>query len=290
MDKLHSVEKIRPVKTSSNLWFGVAIDKALNALLLKTEDPKDVFRNEFLWSKLQNVEWDKKDLQLHVFNEQELELLKEHPEDYKIYACLLRKGTVMLEVYQEYMLPYITEVHSVQKNLNSRPGILDAILTIDGNDHVLVDHKTARRPYPADFVQTDTQIALYGADQELDTGAFIVLCKTFRFIKTCTKCEADGSTTSHQTCSQDIMGSRCHGTFTREIDRSKILQLVIDKIPQENKEEIVKNITEVENKIERGIFEKNYGSCANQYGRPCQYFDYCHNGIKDGLETKKEEK
>lgn len=290
MDKYHSVDKLRPIKTSADLALGVAIDKALNCLLLKTADPIEVFQNEFEWDKLPNTHWDTKDLQFELFTPEELHYLAEKPEEYLIYACLRRKGRVMIEAYIDYMLPKIKEVHSVQKELNNRPGVLDAILTIDGYGYVLADHKTSRQPYQNDAIKNDTQLALYASDQNIQTVAYIVLNKTLRFIKICTKCGADGSSGQHKTCSVEISGQRCHGAFQRQVDKSKIIQLICEKTPDLNIKNVTDSITQVEECINKSLYYKNLSACGNQYGKRCPYFNKCWNNNEDGLEYKKEEK
>jgi hypothetical protein len=290
LDKYHSVDKLRPSRISSDLVFGVAIDTALNALLLKTGDPIEVFQNEFDWAKLQSVNWDIKDQQYELFTTEELHLLANHPEEYLVYACLRRKGRIMIETYVKTMLPRIREVHHVQKTLNSRPGILDAILTIDGHGLVLADHKTARQPYSPDAIENDTQLALYASDQNIQRVAYIVLCKTFRFIKVCIKCGRDGSNSQHKTCAQDSLGVRCHGAFERQVDTAKILQLIVADTPKINQELINESITKVEGCIERGEYYKNLSACGNQYGKRCPYFNKCWKNDETGLEIKPETK
>lgn len=286
----HYEDRLRPTQIGSELMFGVAIDKALNALLLKESDPVKVFQSEFEWEKLSSVIWNPKDLQFEVFTEDQLKDLGDKPDDYLNWACLRIKGRVMIEAYVEYMLPLIKEVHSVQKELSSRSGILDAVLTIDGYGLVLADHKTSRMPYPPDAIENDTQLALYAKDQNIKKVGFIVLNKTLKFNKTCLQCGRDGSTTSHKTCSAEIAGKRCHGSFQRRIDTSKIIQLIVQDTPEINQTLITESIEKVEECIGKKMFYKNLSACGNQYGKRCPYFNKCWKNDDTGLETKQETK
>lgn len=288
--KYHYDERLRPTQVSADLVFGVAIDRALNALLLKTGDPVEVFQNEFEWKHLSSIVWDKKDLQFEMFTTEDLHYLSDHPDEYLIYACLRRKGRVMIEAYIEYVLPKIQEVRSVQKELDSRPGILDAILTIDDHGLVLADHKTSRMPYKEDAIEQDTQLALYSRDQNIQKVAYIVLNKTFKFQKLCTKCGSDGTSGLHKTCANILSGERCHGEFKRAVDKSKIIQLIVQDSPKINADLIEESITIVEEHIKNKQYYRNLGACGNMYGKRCPYYNKCWKNDDTGLTVSPETK
>lgn len=278
MYQYHYEQRLRPTGISSALVFGTAIDAALNALLLGKGDPVGVFQGSFKFEDLKDVTWDyKKDLQLDLFTESQMEGLVGQSDDYKSWASMRIKGRLLIEAYQEYIFPQIIEVHGVQKELNSRPGILDAVLSLSGYGLVLADHKTSGGPYQTDALETDTQLALYAQDQGIDQVAYIVLNKNIKFIKKCTKCGYDGTYTQHKTCPSTAGNdnARCFGLFDRSADKSKIVQLIVGKVKEINKNNIVSSIETVEKCISQKLFPMNVNSCGAMYGKPCPYLNKC---------------
>jgi hypothetical protein len=288
--KFHYEDRLRPINTTSDLVFGVAIDKALNAMLLETDNPFDVFKAAFEWKDLKNVFWDKKDLQFEMFTDEQLHALASDPDEYLIWAGLRIKGRLMLEAYRDLILPKIRSVISVQKNLGNRSGVLDAILDMKEYGIVLIDHKTSRMPYQPDAIENDTQLALYSIDQGISKVGYIVLNKTFKFVKICKRCGKDGSNSLHKTCNWDVDGTRCHGSFDRKPDMSKIIQVIIQDSPQINKDLITESIELVENCINKKQYYRNLSACGNMYGKRCPYFNKCWKNSDEGLEVKQETK
>jgi PD-(D/E)XK nuclease superfamily len=287
----HYNQRLRPVGTSSALLFGSAIDKALNALLLGTGECVAVFQNEFKWESMSNVSFDEKDLQVELFTDAQWAEIESKDVKFKTWACLRIKGRILLEAYKSEIYPKITEVHSVQKELDGRPGVLDAVVTIDGYGPLLVDHKTSGQPYKSDAIESSTQLALYSHTEKIDTVAFIVLNKTIRFNKTCSKCGYDGSFTSHKTCPSDSPTSgRCHGVFNKSVDTSKVIQLIVGKSPILTKQMIVDSMEQVEKAIKAKIYPRNLTACGRMYGKPCPYINKCWGNKDDGLETIEETK
>lgn len=286
----HYNKRLRPSTTSSALVFGVAIDTALNALLTGSGDALGVFQDSFRFEDMKDVIWDSKDLQLELFTPEQLESVSQNTTEYQSWACLRIKGRIIIEAYIEYMFPLITEVHSVQKNLNTRPGVLDAVVTISGYGVVLADHKTSSMPYPKDALETDTQLALYAADQDIDKVAYIVMSKNIKSTKICQRCQYNGTFTQHKTCPADVSGKRCHGIFERTVDKSKVVQLIIGDAIEINKNNIVSSIDSVEKCIEKGLFPMNVNSCGKMFGKPCPYINKCWKNKEDGLVYKEEVK
>lgn len=244
----HYNKGLRPSGTSSALAFGVAMDEALNALLLETDDPFDKFKEFFDFDKLQDTEWDKRDLDVRVFSEEQLKKLNGTDLDYQCWATLRVKGRKMIESYQDIFLPRVKKVIAVQKEIDGRPGVLDAVLEIEGEGVVLVDHKTSARPYRQDAVRSSTQLALYAAAEGYKRAGFVVLIKS---------------------------------------NVSKNLQIIIDDVPEMNKELIQESIGEVENAIKSGHFHRNLEACGKIYGKPCPYQKKCWNNQENGLYYKK---
>lgn len=288
----HYNERLRPTGTSSALVFGSAIDEALNALLLKTGDPFEVFKQKFAFEDLKDLEWDSRDFDPYIFTVDQLKKINGESESYKAWASMRIKGRMMIEAYITQIYPLIEEVHSVQKELEGRPGVLDAVVTLKGHGKLILDHKTSARPYASDAVKHDTQLALYASAEGFTQAGFVVLVKQVNrnIVKICKKCTFNGSFTKHHTCPQMINGSRCHGKWDESSSPEILVQLLVDTVPEHNKKIVVDSIQDTEKLIDSGHFPRNLGACGKIYGKPCPYIDLCWKGDYTGLEKKKEDK
>lgn len=285
MYDLHYNKKLRPTGTSSSLLFGLAIDEGLNAILLKDKDPVKVFRDKF-------TEFDDKvslhsgDIDFTILEEEQVKSLRNKDEFFKAWACLRVKGRILLEAYQQHFLPQVEEVISVQRNLDDRPGVIDAILRLRGHGVVLVDHKTASRPYTKGTLEKSTQLALYASNQKIDKAGFVVLLKSIPKVKSCLMCGADGTGSRHKTCSAERKGKRCGGQWDYGVDKKKAIQVIIGPVPDNNAALFEESVSQVEKAIDNKIFPANLTQCDWVYGSPCPYVKFCWQGNKQGLETK----
>lgn len=288
----HYNKRLRPTGKGSPLYFGVAIDAALNVMLLKSGDYLQTFRDFFKFEDLTDCVWSDKDWDADLFTDDQLDTLKDATMDKKIWACMRVKGRILLEAYEEQILPLIEEVHSVQLELPDRPGFSDAIVTIKGFGKVLIDNKTASRPYQRDAVTKDTQLALYAKSLGLSRAGFVVLNKRINKNKKkiCTTCGFDGSYTRHKTCASEATGIRCHGTWEESVNPQAYIQLLIDDVPDINKILISESITDVEDAINKKVFPRNLNACDKMYGKPCPYYNMCYNNDDDGLTIEFKEK
>lgn len=284
----HYHKRLRPIGTSSALVFGSAIDEALNQLLLHKKDPIEVFKEEFSIEKMQGVVFDPRDFDKEIFTTEQLEKISGKDPDYQSWASLRIKGRMLLNAYIEQVHPLIKEVYYVQKEIEGRPGQLDAMLNIEGFGKVLVDHKTAARPYRSDAVVGDTQLALYAAHEGVTQAGFVVLLKEIQKnrVKICRKCGFNGSYTRHKTCPQVENGNRCHGTWDETIRPEASIQIIIDDIPDINKKLITESIDDTEKLIKAGHFPKNLSACGKIYGKPCPYINKCWKNDESMLEYK----
>jgi len=289
MYRLHYVDRLRPKDgMSSALLFGVAMDEALNALLLKTGDPLEVFQKFFLFEDCKNIRWFDADYDLDILSEDQKEQLTGKSEAYVTWACMRVKGRMLIEQYIEQILPLIEEVNHVQLE-TTRPGFIDAILTIRGHGIVLIDHKTSSRFYKRDAVKGSGQLALYAKQVGLTKAGFIVLNKVINKnkVKLCRECGTK-TTTSHKTCNNILDGVRCHGAFDITVNPQAVIQLIIDDIDIIEQDMVEKSVQQTEKAIEDGCFPMNLNQCHNVFGRKCPYFNKCRTGKNVGLEIAKE--
>ena len=290
---LHYNSELRQVGTSSALVFGSAIDAALNAALMKTEDPIKAFHDAFKFENFKDVEWDRRDYDYDLFTFEQYQRIKGESQEYRAWASMRIKGRLMIEAYVDQILPKITKVYHVQKELIGRKGNIDAIVEFKGHGKVLVDHKTSARPYASDAVLTDPQLSLYAHSEGLTTAAFVVLIKEIQKnkVKTCVKCKFSSGHVRHKSCPEIFNGARCHGDFAETVNPAANIQLLIGKIPQISKDLVVESISETERAIDAKIFPRNLNSCGKMYGKPCPYINFCWNNDETMLQyTKSKEK
>jgi hypothetical protein len=306
--KLHYIDRIRPVKLGSALFFGGAVDEALNVLLgakkkIVTYDfdesvsvlqhALDEFDTQWV-KQLENpnIEYFKSDIDLSVLLDIDLEAISEFDkevenheefleecfailkakdtmseEDQLLYNriawhCLYRKGLMLIEAYNNDILPQIHTVFDIQKKVelpddhgNNLIGYIDAIVSfIDAPDKkVVLDNKTSSKPYKDDSVAESPQLATYCEHEGLDTASYAVVEKAIR-----------------------------------KRDPRTRTQLIIDKIPEKTFDKTFEEYDNVLEGIENEEFDKNYESGCYSFGRPCDYYHYCRSNAKNmnGLENK----
>lgn len=291
MYNLHYNLRLRPLGLSSALLFGSAMDEALNVMLLKTGDPYKVFKDNFTWEVCEGIQYHKDDLDMSIFNKEQLELLHYRNFEYKSWASLRVKGRMLIEKYEDEILPRINKVYKVQKELEGRRGFIDVIVDFDDYGKVLLDHKTASRPYKYDAIENDTQLSLYSHHENIDKVGFIVLNKKINqnLVKTCKKCGFNGSYSRHKSCPEIINGIRCHGEWTSTTNPEAVIQVLISDVPKDLQKFTVDSISKVEKCINAGYYTPNLNSCSKYYGKDCPYKNYCLHKDQTGLEYIKEE-
>jgi hypothetical protein len=302
--KLHYIDRIRPVKLGSALFFGGAVDEALNELLEskkegykpKERSPLDLAHYNFIdiWEQQlenPNIEYFKSDIDLSVLLDIDLEAIAEFDkevehheefleecfailkakdtmskEDQLLYNriawhCLYRKGLMLIEAYNNDILPQIYTVFDIQKKVelpdehgNNLIGYIDAIVSfIDAPDKkVVLDNKTSSKPYKDDSVAESPQLATYLESEGLDTGAYAVVEKAIR----------------------------------KREPRTRT-QLIIDKIPEKTFDKTFEEYDNVLEGIGNEEFDKNYESGCFSFGRLCDYYHYCRSNGKNMKGLKK---
>jgi hypothetical protein len=247
---LHYVMKYRSSLQSSALYFGNALDLALNSLLEGRDDYHSVFDSE--WSKYKDVtiEYYKSDLDVSLLTEEEQTL----PNPVQNFLSLRAKGHKLLDVYKEQVMPRIKSVVSVQGEVtilgyddvgaateDSIYGKLDLIAMIENDSgevvKALLDNKTTSEPYPKNSVQTKDQLALYAAGfSDIEWFGYLTLNK-----------------------------------------KNFKAQIILDKISEEKKEQVLEKFITTLDKIKDNQFEMNKKSCFS-FGKKCSFYSHCHHG------------
>jgi len=222
--------------------------------------------------------------------------------NYASWLSLRRKGLLMIQAYRIKVLPEIEEVYEVQKEFNlkngdgdSVVGLVDLIAKVRGHGVVILDNKTAGRPYERDSARNSEQLALYlhELEEQYKTRkvGYIVLLKNVNKnkVKICKSCGADGSNSSHTTCNVMMNGKRCKGEFTITIDPEIDVQIIIDEMPEDVEAVVLDNVDTVNTLITDKVFQKNTECCEKWFGQRCAYYNLCHGGSEEGLTRMKKE-
>ena len=249
---LHYVMRYRSSLQSSALVFGNALDLALNDMLTGSQLYHEVFDSE--WSKYKTIcdtiDYYKSDLDVSLLTEEEQTL----PKPMQNFLSLKAKGHKLLIAYREQIMPRIKSVVSVQGEVtiagyddagvvteDSIYGKLDLIAMIENDSgevvKALLDNKTTSEPYPKNAVQTKDQLALYAAGFS-DIEWFGYLTLNKKNFKT---------------------------------------QVILDKIPEEKKEQVLEKFVSTLDKIKDNEFDKNTSSCFS-YGKRCEFYSHCYRG------------
>jgi len=216
--------------------------------------------------------------------------------NFTTWLCMFNKGKLMIKAYKDKVLPHLTVVHEVQREFSltngsgdSIIGLVDLIADVEGHGTVILDNKTAGRPYDRASAKNSEQLGLYlhVLEEEYKTRkvGYIVLLKNVikNKVKICTKCGYNGSDTSHSTCSNMIDGERCHGEYHVTMSPEIGVQIIVDDMAEDIEATVIAEADVVNTMINDKQFNKNTECCEKWYGSRCPYFDLCHNQSMKGL-------
>lgn len=295
MYKLHYVDRLRSLHTSAHLLFGNMIDGALNALLVGEDWLKVVDTEAARMKNRIDIRYSRVDCDYDKELMNALPLLPANSPSEEALALnnrfvekLKAKAIILVEEYKVRILPSIISVKSVQKAVTinrqgySIAGVLDAVLEWEDGKTYLVDHKTSSSPYATDSVHLSEQLATYSLQEGIEDAKFIVLLKNFRKVKVCPVC-GEKPSLYYQQCPKVTDGKRCSGKLETELMPE--IQVVDGKIGVSAQKEVEDSYDQVAAGVAAGIFPKNLSACANQYGKPCEFFNLCKNKSAEGLYT-----
>ena len=338
--RLHYIERLREDKIHSPLFFGSALDAAIESLLKAKQnnhpidfDPTLIFDAKFNETELNGSkiliptnpkvvylksDFDKRLLTKEDYEEilEEADITKDNIDLFyneiyqmlnngmffeeitlKLYnfinwLSLRRKGHLLIKAYQEQILPKIKKVYEIQKPItltnedgDSLIGFIDFIGEWETGEKVIFDNKTSSRKYGPNTAKESQQLSIYGEHEENYKVGYIVLIKTIKFVKhkMCTNCEVK-TTRKVEKC----LTKACVGEWTITEVPEVDTQVIIDTLDPEYQTRVFEEIQGITASIKAGEFEQNRDACYS-FGRKCQYYDLCRQGIKDGLISMKKE-
>lgn len=215
-----------------------------------------------------------------------------------------RRGHLMIEAFQQKVMPKIRRVLAVQKEITLDngagdiiTGFADMVCEMEGYGNVVLDLKTAANPYDESSVLTSPQLTLYvsalGEEFATRLAGYIVLVKRVNKnkVKTCTKCGKISESNRVKTCAETIEGSRCGGEFTETLSPELFEpQVIVDEIPEQTENIVIENFDYINSAIKKEEFHRNFQSCVKPWGK-CAYYDLCYKNRTEALiqlEEKKE--
>jgi PD-(D/E)XK nuclease superfamily len=247
---------------------------------------------------------------LHSFSEYEDSIKSFY--NYVNWLSLQRKAAYMIEAYVYDLLPFIQDVVAVQVDLTTQDDVGNTLVgvgdftvklksgqygnvTVDAEETIIADNKSASKAYTQDSVATSAQLATYKVilnerGDKVKKGAYFVILKDLKKVqnKTCKSC-GHKTTTSHKNCNAEIKGKRCGGEWSVELSISAQTQLVVDTISEEMQISAMNDFDDVVEYIKEEKFEENTDACFYQFGKPCPFLKLCKEGSMHGL-VKQEKK
>lgn len=198
---------------------------------------------------------------------------------------LKQKGLLMFDTYIKDILPKIKKVHSIQRKITHRPGILDLEADYEDQGKITFDIKTSAKLYSDSKIYNAPQLLIYDLETKNNKIGYIVFVKQIKknTTKHCKICKFNGTGKKHKTCFNEIQGVRCGGEWDIYINPEAIIQVLIGDVDKDLQKTVIGSMTEVENAIEKGVFPRNLNTCPNHFGKPCSYIEYCHKGSAKNL-------
>lgn len=216
------------------------------------------------------------------------------------WISLNRKGPILIESFKKHFLPKIKKVHTTQRfgNIKSPStghsfmGALDFVADIEGYDKpVILDLKTAARPYTDDQLKFSEQLPLYaqmfGEDYKTDLVGYVILCKNINKVRTayCKSCGNDKSS-RHKTCDNVVSKERCGGEWEEKLVLDPQVQVIITDKSQEERYRLMREYVNVAEAMSQSLIYRNTSKCTNWYGGVCPFFDACHNDDTSNLKKR----
>lgn len=203
--------------------------------------------------------YDRKGLQEYAeYTHKQIKLQKKvEKEDFIAYnqicwMSLYRKGELIIQKYEEEIIPQIEEIVSLQEEIcitndngDEITGFIDdvRIYKDEPNVYYINDDKTSSKPYKQEQLDESPQLSTYAWYKDIPNVSYTVMEKNIR------KREP-----------------RVRINILKGISNS------------EYKDEVLDNYENTLHLINEGNFEPNFDSGCKFYGAKCLYHDICHKG------------
>lgn len=224
------------------------------------------------------------------------------------WLSLKRKGEILITSFEEQFLPVITKVHGTQLRAEIKSddgedaigGLLDFVAEIKGYDKpIIIDLKTAARPYTQEQIDRTEQLALYyalkGEEYNTNLVGYVILCKNIPKIKEafCTSCGHE-RTGRHKTCDNivettvdgEVTEKRCNGSWDEKVKLAPEVQVLVQEKGQKDKDDLYQDYSNILYSMKKEIVYKNTDKCNQWFGGKCPYYGLCHENNTEGLRQR----
>jgi hypothetical protein len=308
---LHYKQNVRPIKTSSALVFGSALDLALNKLLITKDLEKALQEFENCWYgyyKDPNIVYFKSDLDQELIDFKGGVAIFDEDDN---WSSLLFKGLMFIQAYHKEVMPKIKKVFAVQEPISIKnndgdeiTGFLDLIVKWEDDKAYLMDNKSSANPYDVLSAKDGQQLPLYHYavkhEYKLEGIGYIVLIKKINKnrIKKCTECGTVNNS-SHKKCPEIIeyftgtdgkidkrTEKRCNGEFKTTINPTVDIQYVFNKVEESDENRVLELFDKTNNAISSEQFATEHNPVRGKYGY-CPYKDYYEGSPDFYIKEKK---
>lgn len=168
--------------------------------------------------------------------------------NYMSWLSLVEKGKLMIDAYKTTIMPQISKVYDIQKDISIKNDDGDEIVgkidftasfTDAPNVKHIVDNKTSSKPYEENSVETSQQLSVYCEAESIPDAAYIVIEK--KLFKRAPQIRAN-----------IIKGKVSEETYKKTFD-------LMEKTCYS---------------IQSQVYTQNWDSCF-MFGRPCEYLQIC---------------
>lgn len=209
-----------------------------------------------------------------------------------IWLCCLIRGQVMIQAFNDKLLPKITLIEykgkpaaQLESNIqgedgDSVVGFIDFVIKHkDYKEPIILDLKTGAYPYEMHQLVTSEQLRTYvaakGADLNTRRAGYAVLIKKIKIDKSCNVCgsKRDGGGAKNCRSTKDCKGQYLVPSFEGDV------QFITREFDDPMLEDVLSDYSNLTVAIKNEVNFKNTKSC-NEYGRKCEFYDVCWGGAK----------
>lgn len=199
-----------------------------------------------------------------------------------LWMCCRRRGLYMLQAFERDILPEITDVIAIQKEISmtnadgdQTMGFIDYVLKIKGiEEKIIFDLKTSGKYYEEHDLDTSDQLRIYSAAEDTPRIGYLVLHKNIKHSASCDSCgtpRAKGSRKVNcETCGKGKYKAYTHEGTT---------QILTKKLTKSEIDDVLHDFSDVLAAIKNEVRWKNPSSCHN-FGTRCEFYDVCWGGKK----------
>ena len=197
-----------------------------------------------------------------------------------MWLCCNKRGPVMLKAFEREILPEIEEVIGSQIPIDVTndendqvTGYIDFIVRIKGiKGKVIMDLKSAGRPYEEHDLDTSDQLGIYAVAENINNIGYWVVLKKMSYNVFCGKCGHKRENSKLKNCA-----SCKDGKYSKREPYTGA-QIMIKTLSEDFIEHIKSDYSEVLLAIKNEVVWKNNKSCFN-YGTKCEFYDHCWKNV-----------